>query len=507
MDKVNVASSPDDTRQRDKKSSFVGNVTKLVSGTVISQIVVIASYPLITRIYGPEVYGYLAILLSIINIFTTIVCLRYNYALMMPKEEEDAYNIFATCLGIITVISALLIPIFFFFSSEIATIFNADGISEYLIFIPLIVFVEGLFILLKYHNTRKKRFGYQAIANTTQSISLVVLQTGMGLLRSPSAFSLILSEIFGRIIGVFVLLIHFIKYDCKKLIKSFNPKKSWSLLKRYKKFILIDTWSSLINSLSWQTPALLLSAFFSPVIAGFYALGFKAFQMPMHLIGSAIEQVFFQGAVEKKHAGTLNILLENVVTVFIMFICVPVLSLSVMGGDLFALVFGEAWREAGVYVQILSVWAFIWVIVSPLNTMIQILEIHTLGFLMLLLNLITRMVSMIIGGVFNDIYLALVLFTLSGIVVYGGLLIIYFRKSGASFLRVLKNCWFTAGYLICMQILLLLIINILNIQGPVIVLLGIMSIGIYYLLLLRLSETARQYIYMFIPKSKLGKKV
>ena len=72
-------------------------------------------------------------------------------------------------------------------------------------------------------------------------------------------------------------------------------------MKRYRKFSLIDTWSNLMNEVSWQLPVLMLSVFFSPVIAGLYSLGFQMIQMPMSFIGNSIRQVFLQrSAVAKK---------------------------------------------------------------------------------------------------------------------------------------------------------------------------------------------------------------
>ena len=42
-------------------------------------------------------------------------------------------------------------------------------------------------------------------------------------------------------------------------------------LKRYRKFPLIDSWSSFINNLSWQLPSLMLLYFFSETVVGYYS--------------------------------------------------------------------------------------------------------------------------------------------------------------------------------------------------------------------------------------------
>jgi len=271
------------------------------------------------------------------------------------------------------------------------------------------------------------------------------------------------------------------------------------LLVRYKKFVLIDPWSALVNSISWQLPVLLLAGYFSPVIAGFYALGFKAFQMPMSLIGSSIEQVFFQRAAILKREGGLNILLEDVVKIFLMFTSIPIILLTVTGGDIFAVVFGEIWREAGVYTQILALWAFVWVIASPLNTLLQVLELHSIGFIMLFMNLITRAASLMIGGYYNDIYLALILFAISGILVYGSLIYIYFRKTHASVKSVLHSTRFSVIYAICSLGVLWALKQLYIISSMGMLILTAGCLIVYYLLLFRICPSAKEYLTIFLP--------
>lgn len=45
----------------EKKSSFAGDVLKLVSGTTIAQAIGVLATPLLTRLYAPEAFGTLAL--------------------------------------------------------------------------------------------------------------------------------------------------------------------------------------------------------------------------------------------------------------------------------------------------------------------------------------------------------------------------------------------------------------------------------------------------------------
>lgn len=491
--------APDPVQPKPDLKSFGKDVTKLVSGTVVAQIVLLLSYPFLTRLYDPEAIGVFSLFISMVSIITTISCLRYNYAILSPEKEEEAHNVFVTCFGILLCICFISFFVSWIYRDVIVTILDAPSLYDYIPYVPLLVFIEGLFIILRYWNSRKNQFGIQAIANTTQSISIVGGQLGFGAAGAATSISLIIAEILGRGVGVLLLLYNVIKTDLSQIRASLQRKMMKDLLFRYKRFVLIDPWSALINNVSWQLPVLLLAGYFSPTIAGFYALGFKAFQMPMSLVGSSIEQVFFQRATILKRKGGLNILLEDVVKMFFMFISVPIILLTVTGGDIFAVVFGEVWREAGVYTQILAIWAFIWVIASPLNTLLQVLELHSIGFIILLMNLITRAVSLMIGGYYNNVYLALVLFAISGILVYGSLLYVYFRKTHASVKSVLHNTRFTFVYAICSLGVLWVLTQFSTTSSIEILILTVSCLIVYYLLLFRICPNAREYLTIFLP--------
>lgn len=116
----------------------------------------------------------------------------------------------------------------------------------------------------------------------------------------------------------------------------------------------MDIWSSLLNVISLQLPTFLFSAFFSTAVVGYYALSMNVLQLHMSLIGAAISQVFFQRAAEAKFDGTLARIAEETFLRLSLIGVFPILLLAATGKDLFIVVFGPAWGEAGVFVQILA---------------------------------------------------------------------------------------------------------------------------------------------------------
>lgn len=96
-----------------KSNSFLQNVAILSSGTVISQLIVIATSPLLSRMYSVESFGILSIFTSFTVFLAVLSTGRYELAVGLPKEDSRASAIFKLIIYIsITVTSLYLVLIF-----------------------------------------------------------------------------------------------------------------------------------------------------------------------------------------------------------------------------------------------------------------------------------------------------------------------------------------------------------------------------------------------------------
>ena len=137
------------------KSDFNKNVLTLMTGTTISQAIPIAISPILTRIYSPEDFGLLAIFLALSTIFGSIANGRYELAIMLPKKDEDAINVFALGLIICSIFSLILVVIILLFNNHFIKILGNEDFYLWLHFVPLSVFLFGIWNLLNYFNNRK----------------------------------------------------------------------------------------------------------------------------------------------------------------------------------------------------------------------------------------------------------------------------------------------------------------------------------------------------------------
>ena len=135
-------SSPEPTRS----SSFTTDVLKLVTGTTFAQVITILASPLLTRLYGPEAFGFLALFTSITSIIGVIACMRYEMAIMLPKTDEEAANLLGLCLLCVTVVSALTVPALYFGGDALLSLLKAPGLGPYFIPVSPFVFVSEYFL-------------------------------------------------------------------------------------------------------------------------------------------------------------------------------------------------------------------------------------------------------------------------------------------------------------------------------------------------------------------------
>jgi len=107
------------------KNKFFQNLVKLSSSTLLAQVLLIISSPLLTRLYSPEDFGVFAFFIGIIGVLSTITNLRYEQAIIIPKKDSLANQL--VYLSLISNIT------FSFFSAFIIIVFCKTNIFIFLI--------------------------------------------------------------------------------------------------------------------------------------------------------------------------------------------------------------------------------------------------------------------------------------------------------------------------------------------------------------------------------------
>lgn len=485
-----------------RKTSFVTDTLKLALGTTFTQALGLLLSPIFARIFAPEAFGVAAIFTALIGILQVIACLRYELTIMLPASDEEAGNQLALSVLAVLVISSLVALIFWVGGPQIAHGLAAPDLLPYLWMGAPALFFTGIFAALNQWGTRRKYFGHISLAQVVNSLVSLGGRLGWGLVWAPTGGVIIGANYLGTASSTVYLVSKVWQQDRRDLRENFSWSAIWRGAKRYYKFPLYNTWSSLLNTMSWQLPVFVLSIFFSPVIVGYYALGNRVISLPMSLIGGSIAQVFYQRAAAAATEGALALVVENVFRTLVAFALFPLLVLAIVGDDLFTIALGATWTEAGVYSQILALWTFFWFISSPLSSLYNLhdrqeslLGIQSAIFL-------SRLIALLIGGWLGSPRWCLALFGFSGVLVYGYMSLSILENSGVSKRKMLHIFLYNLR-LFSPFGALLIGLKLFQATAWITVSAAIICCSLYALYLVRTDERMRQVAQRFLPK-KLG---
>ena len=355
------------------KSEFSRNVLTLMTGTTIAQAIPIAISPILTRIYTPEDFGLFAFYMAIASIISVIATGRYELAIMLPEKEEDALNI-AALSGLITIfVSVISFTIIFVFNHQIVLWLAKPEVSNWLYLIPCSVLVTGLYQSFNYWHNRSKNYKVLAKNRVIQSGATGLTQACLGLINKGIG-----GLIFGGLTGQSLACCYLARktyVDDKRYFRSLNLGRMNILARKYINFPKVDVSTTLINVASSQIPNILLTSLYSPVFAGYFYLTQRILQVPITLISSSVLDVFKQRASDDyKKLGNAKQIYKKTFLALILMGCGPTIILFLIVEDVFAFVFGEEWRVAGTYANILLPALFFRFVANPLSFMFYVAE-------------------------------------------------------------------------------------------------------------------------------------
>ena len=425
------------------KGSFVGNVSKLMGATAFGQVLGVISLPIITRLFSPDAFGLLGVYMAITGILGVIVCMRYELTIVLPKEDNDAANLFWVSILFTvfwTVFSGLIILLF---RDTLVTLMNAPEIAPFLWLVPIGIFFGGVLTTLGHWNTRRAQFGRLAGVNMIGSVVTTGSKLGAGFGGFVSGGALILASLAGTVTGSYILGRKILREEGKYIFSNFSVPKMKTLMKKYSNISIFNSASSLFNSISQKAPLILLAYFFSPVIVGYYLLGHKLLKIPVNLIGNSVRKVYFQRASnEWNKTGSLADLTLNTATILsIISLFSMTLFISIIA-PLTPVIFGGEWNVAGKYMQWIVLGVGLSFVCTPISSLTTILLKENIDLYIQIFSFFLRTLALLVGGILiADPFITVILYSIASLIYYLIYLIWIFIASRASisaFLRDIK---------------------------------------------------------------------
>jgi len=362
---------------------------------------------------------------------------QYHLAIVIPKDYEKSLSLFFLSILFLSFMSIIILILLFLVNKLAPTISNLVIFSNLglLFLLPIHIFISGLYLSLRYLNSRNNSFGNSAKSSVINSGITYFSQILLGTVF-VNGIGLIYGSIFGSLIGTLFLLFVSIRFIS---IKSFSLTKVRKVMYEYKKFPLITTLGTLIGGVAQQLPVILLSTLFGTLYSGFYSIANKAISIPSRIVATSISEVSYKhtSSIIKDDKLLSNYIEKSTAAVFQLLI-IPFLIILLFGKSLVIIFLGNQWEIAGVYIQILSPFVFFQILGSPIGIYLQ-KNRNDLLFKWETIYLICSIFGLGSGYFFGNPLISVLNFSLLGSMCYILSIYLNFRLANASFRKMLFN--------------------------------------------------------------------
>jgi O-antigen/teichoic acid export membrane protein len=399
---------------RIRRSSFIKNVAVLASGTAVGQAIIVLAAPVLSRLYSPTAFGVMSVVLAVSAPLAMMASFKYELAIVLAKDDEEASNLFILAGGLVfatTLATLLVMP---FIGDWLAKEMERPTAAPLMLWIPALVFFQGMFNVAVFWANRRQDYVWTSVATVGRSVGTVAVQVVLGV-ADHGAKGLIEGRVFGMALATVMLGVQTLKTRWRSVLRSFEFARMKKLAREHDHFPKYNTPREGILAVSSSVPTFFLALLFTPAAAGLYWFTVRLLEVPTTLIGIAVSRVFFERASRALHDGErIYPYLMQATGVLAAMGFFPAVIIIMFGPWLFATVFGEEWRGAGVYASWLVLWWFSSFCNVASSALIPVFRLQPIFLGIEIVGLVLRAGSIAAAVFFGDDVLAVALYSIVG---------------------------------------------------------------------------------------------
>lgn len=352
-------------RERIQSSHFIRSVAMLGTGTILSQLIVVAASPILTRLYTPADFGLVALFAAVVGSITPAICGRYEVAVVVAKSVSQSKQLLGIAFLMALGLSMLAFVGVWYCGGLLVRLFNAERLGDWILLAPFALFLAGVLAGMNYYSNRMHEYRVISQSKILAALFGVVASVTFGLLGLHSG--LLLSSVIATAAVSLWLLYRYNRILNRSLL-LWNRRKRVLLL-RYRDFPIYNASTGLLDGVRLALPVFFLSRYFPEAVVGYYALVLRVAMAPISFVSGAVSQVNLKKVADLVHQNQAVRPYLLRVTVMLLFIVSPLLVILILyAPPLFAWAFGEDWRVAGDYLQILMPSLALQFVVSTVST-------------------------------------------------------------------------------------------------------------------------------------------
>lgn len=393
------------------RNQYILNISKLLSGNIVSQAINLLSVPLLTTIYDPSDFGVYGSLFFIINLYSNFIGLKYEVSVIHPEKDEDSIGLYVSSIMTSLTLSITVLFITYFFNDMYLEITLCS-------FFLFLVNANNLML------TRMNRFKTIAILRIVQTslFSLFPLILYFGLdTKFLLVHNFFIAVFFTSVIGLYVNL-------SKNQVRSFFV--DFKLMKKYKDYPLKAAPSGLINSLSTYFPIYFINGYFDSTSAGFYFLIEKLMIAPIGLISTAFSNVYRNEAQQDFYRyGNYSRITKKTISILGLLSLFVFSLIALLNELLITTFFNDSWMEIIPLIYIFLPFFATKFISGPLMSGLYVKNKLGLDIILQLVFLVVIVFSCVYGYYLESMKALISILSFCGTIYYCSLIIINYKLS------------------------------------------------------------------------------
>jgi O-antigen/teichoic acid export membrane protein len=343
---------------------FWKHATTVLTGTVAAQALPLLIAPFITRLCTPADLGAFTVWLGVTSIASTVATLRLEAAMILDHDRREqgicfeVVRYFSTLFAILLTISAAI--------AHTSGLHQAQKMSWF----GLVTIGVGTWLIannqaMLAYATSYNAFGKAALAKVCSAGMIALSQLALLALGAGEG-GLIAGQLIGLTVGLSAAI--YLLSPPRPSI-AFKPTPSQlSYLKKHQAFWRFSLPAGLLNIAAGRFPLFLIGAKYGLFAAGLYALTERVLTAPVSLLAASVLEVFKRQSVhEFQTLGNCRAAYRHTFKALVLLGCCPALIIFAFAPSMCALIFGEAWRDAGNFARILAPLYFMNFVASPLS--------------------------------------------------------------------------------------------------------------------------------------------
>jgi O-antigen/teichoic acid export membrane protein len=317
---------------------------------MIAQAIPFLAMPALTRLYDPSAFGLYTIIASLVGCIGAAAPMKFDVAVPISKTPDEARSLWqiSTIVTVLTLVLLLLIGRSSPSWLEHINISPTGGTW------PLVLVASGVVAAFQYSNA------WLLYAHSYVAISLIKLVRGLsfvgfallffktGLGNRGLLFGFLVAALVGAIISFFMALV--------RGLRPFKLERIWQVFSRYSDFPLKAAVPAVLDLVALIAPLLAISRFYSLGDAAMFGLFRQAITAPLSQLAELI--------ASKQHAYRLVL---NTFVVLSGISSVIAVAVMLEGPQIFRIIYGAKWPEAGSFAVILVIPAVCQFVASALS--------------------------------------------------------------------------------------------------------------------------------------------